>query len=41
MDQIFLPHSKRTVNDLVELYDKVHEQQHNQQFCVGPLLDES
>ena len=41
MDQILLPHPKRTLNDLVELYDKVHELQHNQQLNVVPLLDES
>ena len=41
MDQILLPHSKTTLNDLVELYDKVHESQHNQQLYVVLLLDES
>ena len=41
MDQIYLPHSKINLNDLVELYDKVHESQRNQQLYVVPLLDES
>ena len=41
MDQIYSPRSKRTLNDLVELYGKVHESQHNQQLYVVPLLDGS